>query len=81
MKLFRLFFTTKANGRGLGLAVQKIIVQHGGQVQAKRPEAALRFIITLPLPRRVLRRRIKEGQHLKSEASICGEVQVVTVES
>jgi PAS domain S-box-containing protein len=52
-KIFRPFFPTKANGTGLGLAVvQKIIVQHGGQVQAhNRPEGGAAFIITLPASR------------------------------
>src|SRR6266513_869492 len=54
-KLFRPFFTTKANGTGLGLAVvQKIIVQHGGQVEVRnRAAGGAEFIVTLPLPRSV----------------------------
>jgi two-component system nitrogen regulation sensor histidine kinase GlnL len=50
-KLFRPFYTTKSDGTGLGLAVvQKIIVQHGGQVEARnRSEGGAVFTITLPL--------------------------------
>ena len=50
-KIFRPFYTTKAEGTGLGLAVvQKIILQHGGQVEARNwPDGGAAFTITLPL--------------------------------
>ena len=54
-KLFRPFFTTKINGTGLGLAVvQKILVQHSGQIEASnRPEGGAELIVTLPAARSV----------------------------
>jgi len=50
-KLFRPFYTTKAHGTGLGLAVvQKIIVQHGGHVEARnRADGGAAFMVTLPM--------------------------------
>jgi signal transduction histidine kinase len=51
--LFHPFFTTKARGTGLGLAVvQKIILQHGGQIEARNhPNGGAVFIVTLPTRR------------------------------
>jgi len=52
-KIFLPFYTTKANGTGLGLAVvQKIVVQHGGAVEARnQPGGGAEFILWLPLRR------------------------------
>jgi two-component system sensor histidine kinase HydH len=56
-KIFMPFYTTKANGTGLGLAVvQKIIVQHGGTVEARnQPVGGAEFIVWLPLVREGVR--------------------------
>jgi signal transduction histidine kinase len=52
--MFRPFFTTKARGTGLGLAlVQKIIVTHNGRVSAMTGDGAGgRIVFTLPLAAR-----------------------------
>ncbi|HEX4003933.1 MAG TPA: ATP-binding protein [Candidatus Acidoferrales bacterium] len=50
-KIFLPFYTTKADGTGLGLAVvQKVALQHGGSIEARnRPEAGADFLLWLPL--------------------------------
>jgi signal transduction histidine kinase len=52
-KIFMPFFTTKANGTGLGLAVvQKIVVQHGGTIEARnQPHGGAEFVVWLPFVR------------------------------
>ncbi len=49
-KIFDPFFTTKSDGTGLGLSVAyRIVMQHGGQIQARRnPERGMTFAIELP---------------------------------
>jgi PAS domain S-box-containing protein len=50
-RILRPFFTTKAHGTGLGLAlVQKVIVTHNGRIAVEpRQGSGARFLITLPL--------------------------------
>ncbi len=57
--LFRPFFTTKAHGTGLGLAlVQKIIVTHNGRVAVENAQGGgARFVVTLPAGPGVILRR------------------------
>jgi PAS domain S-box-containing protein len=52
-KIFAPFFTTKPNGTGLGLAiVQKIVLQHGGSIEARnRAEGGAEFSLCLPMSR------------------------------
>lgn len=55
-KIFEPFYTTKANGTGLGLAVSYGIIQrHGGQIDvAGTPGQGTTFTITLPLDRQTV---------------------------
>jgi signal transduction histidine kinase len=50
-KIFLPFYTTKAEGTGLGLAVvQKVALQHGGSIEAhNRTEGGADFLLWLPL--------------------------------
>ncbi len=52
-KIFVPFYTTKTNGTGLGLAiVQKIVVQHGGSVEARnQPGGGAELVVWLPVGR------------------------------
>jgi len=56
-KIFMPFYTTKANGTGLGLAVvQKIVVQHGGSIEARNQAlGGAEFIVWLPFVREAVR--------------------------
>jgi signal transduction histidine kinase len=51
-RVFQPFFTTKAQGTGLGLAlVQKIVVTHNGRVTVVTGDGGgARFVVTLPAP-------------------------------
>jgi signal transduction histidine kinase len=49
-KIFQPFFTTKATGTGLGLAVVRRIVEgHGGSIELSRLNPGAEFKLRLPL--------------------------------
>jgi nitrogen fixation/metabolism regulation signal transduction histidine kinase len=56
-RIFDPYFTTKADGTGLGLAiVKKIVVEHGGEIEADRSTrlGGARFVLHLPGSSKVL---------------------------
>jgi two-component system sensor histidine kinase DctS len=58
-QLFNAFFTTKADGMGLGLSLcRSVIEQHGGHLQYRpRPEGGSTFAFDLPFHDEALRAR------------------------
>lgn len=52
-RIFDPYFTTKADGTGLGLATtQKIIQAHGGRIEAQSGPGGATFIVSLPMGHR-----------------------------
>ena len=52
-RIFNLYFTTKPNGTGLGLAqVYQIVSEHSGEIEViSRPGQGTRFVLTIPIMR------------------------------
>ena len=65
-KIFMPFYTTKSNGTGLGLAVvQKIVVQHGGTIEARNHAlGGAEFIVWLPFVREAVRAVDSASAHI-----------------
>jgi signal transduction histidine kinase len=52
-RLFRLFFTTRERGNGLGLATcQNIVAEHGGTIEAADGDGGVGAVFTVTLPQR-----------------------------
>jgi len=72
-KIFEPYFTTKANGTGLGLTLTyKIIKEHGGDINVTSKEnSGTEFIISLPIPQtdhKLITGRCADGEN-------CNEIQ------
>ena len=68
-KIFEPYYTTKADGTGLGLTITyKIMKEHGGDIQVRsRPGQGTAFTLAFPLPRRE-RRLLEYDAELRATA-------------
>ncbi len=50
-RVFELYYTTKAEGTGMGLSIaQRVIYEHGGRIEVEsKPPEGTRFTLTLPI--------------------------------
>jgi two-component system, NtrC family, nitrogen regulation sensor histidine kinase NtrY len=72
-RVFDPYYTTKVDGTGLGLAiVKKIIVEHGGSIEATRSATlgGARFIVHLPGPRTLALAAAKEARSRALELEV-----------
>ncbi|MDB4997598.1 MAG: Nitrogen regulation protein NtrY [Myxococcaceae bacterium] len=72
-RVFDPYYTTKVDGTGLGLAiVKKIIVEHGGSIEATRSTTlgGARFIVHLPGPRTLALAAAKEARSRALELEV-----------
>jgi two-component system nitrogen regulation sensor histidine kinase NtrY len=72
-RIFDPYFTTKKDGTGLGLAiVKKIVVEHGGRIEATKSEklGGASFLVHLPGPRSVAIAAAREARDRAIESGV-----------